>query len=35
MRAKTRSILELKSALKPVRGTKRKVRLEEMGIGRR
>jgi len=35
MRAKTRSILELKSALKPARGTKRKVRVEEIGIGRR
>jgi antitoxin PrlF len=35
MRAKTRSILELKGALKPLRSTKRKVRLEEMRIGRR
>lgn len=35
MRAKTRSILELKGALKPLRRTRRKVRLEEMNIGRR
>lgn len=34
MRAKTRSILELKGLLKPVRGTKRKVAIKDMSIGR-
>jgi AbrB family looped-hinge helix DNA binding protein len=34
MRAKTRSILELKGMLKPVRGKKRKVAIEDMNIGR-
>lgn len=34
MRAKTRSILELKGMLKPVRGKKRKVAIEQMRIGR-
>jgi AbrB family looped-hinge helix DNA binding protein len=33
MRAKTRSILELKGMLKPLRGKKRKVSLEDMSIG--
>ena len=33
MRAKTRSILELKGTLKPVRG-RRKVPVEDMNIGR-
>ena len=35
MRAKTRSIIELKGALKPLRTGKRKVTLEDMNIGRR
>jgi AbrB family looped-hinge helix DNA binding protein len=35
MRAKTRSILELKGMLKPLRGRKRKVAIEDMRIGRR
>lgn len=34
MRAKTRSILELKGTLKPVRGKKRKVAIRDMDIGR-
>jgi antitoxin PrlF len=34
MRAKTRSILELKGMLKPARG-KRKVAIDDMSIGRR
>jgi antitoxin PrlF len=34
MRAKTRSILELKGILKPLRGKKRKVAIEDMNIGR-
>ena len=34
MRAKTRSILELKGMLKPVRGKKRKVPIADMRIGR-
>jgi antitoxin PrlF len=34
MRAKTRSILELKGMLKPARG-KRKVAIDDMNIGRR
>jgi AbrB family looped-hinge helix DNA binding protein len=35
MRAKTRSILELKGLLKPVRANKRKVTIDDMRIGRR
>lgn len=34
MRAKTRSILELKGLLKPVRSKKRKVAIADMNIGR-
>lgn len=34
MRAKTRSILELKGLLKPARGKKRKVAIKDMNIGR-
>ncbi len=34
MRAKTRSVLELRGVLKPVRGKKRKVATEDMNIGR-
>jgi AbrB family looped-hinge helix DNA binding protein len=34
MRAKTRSLLELKGLLKPVRGKQRKVAIKDMRIGR-
>lgn len=33
MRAKTRSILELRGMLKPVRGDKKKVGIQDMNIG--
>ena len=35
MRAKTRSVLDLKGMLKPVRATKGKVTVDRMNIGRR
>jgi antitoxin PrlF len=35
IRSKHRSILDLKGMLKPLRGKRRKVRLDEMSIGRR
>lgn len=34
IRAKTRSILELKGLLKSARGNKRKVKIQDMNIGR-
>jgi hypothetical protein len=33
MRAKTRSILELRGMLKPARGAKKKVGIQDMNIG--
>ena len=33
MRAKTRSVLELRGLLKPLRGNRRKVAVEDMNIG--
>jgi AbrB family looped-hinge helix DNA binding protein len=35
IRSKHRSILDLKGMLKPLRGKRRKLRLDEMSIGRR